>query len=52
MDKWIGVMEKNILVNLKMIKNMVLAHFIGEMVEFMKDNGKMENNMVKVNIQL
>lgn len=32
-----------------MIKNMVKEHIIGQMVENMKEDGKMVNNMVLLN---
>jgi hypothetical protein len=34
-----------------MIKNMVLVFLYLKMVEFMRVNGRMENNMVEVNIK-
>ena len=44
-----GLMEEYMKENIKMIKKMVLAHFIGLMEEFIKVIGKMENKMVKEN---
>jgi len=38
-------MEGDILVSIKMTKSMVMGLFIGQMEEFIKDNGKMGNNM-------
>lgn len=35
---------------MKMIQKMVMGYFIGVMVEYIKDIGKMVNNMVKVNM--
>ena len=42
-------MEEYMKENIKMIKKMVLVHFIGLMEEFIKVIGKMENKMVKEN---
>lgn len=39
-----GQMEECIKDNTKMIKSMVLEHFIGQMVENMQEIGKTENN--------
>lgn len=40
-----GMMVENILEVIKMIKKMVMVNFIGQMVNIIKVNGKMENNM-------
>lgn len=40
-----GLMEKDMKVNIKMIKNMDSVCFNGKMEENMKDNGLMVNNM-------
>lgn len=40
-----GMMVENILEVIKMIKKMVMVSLIGQMVNIIKVNGKMENNM-------
>lgn len=51
-----GMMVENIQEVIKMIKKMVMVNFIGQMVNIIKVNGKMENNMeqhfIKVKICL
>jgi hypothetical protein len=42
-----GMMEDNIKVNIKTIKNMVLVNTLGQMVKNMKVNGKMVKLMEK-----
>lgn len=40
-----GMMVENILEVIKMIKKMVMVNLIGQMVNIIKVNGKMENSM-------
>lgn len=47
-----GKMVANIKDNIWMIKNMDLVNFFGQMVECIKDFGKMVDNMVKVFIEV
>ena len=42
-------MEEYMKVNIKMIKKIVMVFFIGLMKEYIKDFGKMENKMEKMN---
>jgi len=45
MDTKYGHMEENILVKIKIIWCMVLVHAIGQMAEFIMDNGNIIINM-------
>ena len=45
-----GRMEEDMKVTIKMIRKMVTVYIYGLMEENTKENGKMANNMEKVNI--
>lgn len=46
----VGQMVDHIMDNILMIKNKEMENIYGLMVDFMKVNGKMENNMVEENM--
>ena len=48
MGKPIGLMVNHIKVIIRMIKNMDMVYLVGRMVNFMRVNGSMGNNMVRV----
>jgi hypothetical protein len=45
-----GLMEENLMVNMRMIKRMGLVYIFGLMEGFIKDFGMVENRMGLVNI--
>ena len=51
LEHLLGQMDENMKVSTKMIKKKVMVHLHGLMAEHMKENGSMENNMEKENIQ-
>lgn len=50
LEKFNGLMVVNTKVNMKMIRNMAMVHFFGQMEGSTLEAGEMENSMERVNI--